>query len=210
MPSGNGIGASGGTRIAEALRHNCTLTSLNFRSMEQRLGFIGHVDGPSVNRIGTTGVTQMAEALERNSALKSLDVRGMEQRLELMSGVDGTSENQFGAQGGTRMAEALERNSTLTSLNISGMEEIPRGSVLLMMPFQAVQWATQEPSEWQKHCSGTPPSPASISGVRSRCWSSFPDLMWPSESNWRERSGSIREDAPAQHHAWYPASGRRR
>ncbi|KAL1520434.1 hypothetical protein AB1Y20_022017 [Prymnesium parvum] len=82
----NDIGAEGAAHIAEALKTNTTLTSL-------------HLYG---NKIEAEGAAHIAEALKTNATLTSLHLYG----------------NNIGAEGAAHVAEALKTNATLTSLDL--------------------------------------------------------------------------------------------
>ena len=85
--SGNDIGAAGATQLAQCLRVNATLTNLVL----------------PCNSIGDAGATQLAECLRINSTLTSLDLWC----------------NYIGAAGAMQLAECLRVNTTLTSLSLS-------------------------------------------------------------------------------------------
>ncbi|KAF9280109.1 hypothetical protein BGZ68_007479 [Mortierella alpina] len=84
----NSIGDNGAKALAEALKTNSTLTTLNLR----------------YNSIGDSGGQALVEALMTNSTLTTLDL----------------AHNSIGDNGGQALGEALKTNSTLTTLDLSG------------------------------------------------------------------------------------------
>ncbi|KAF9569199.1 hypothetical protein EC968_002670 [Mortierella alpina] len=82
------IGSDGATALAEVLKTNSALTSLNLYS----------------NAIGDDGAKALAEALTTNSALTYLNLR----------------QNSIGSEGAKALAKALKTNSALTTLKLEG------------------------------------------------------------------------------------------
>ncbi|KAK3819060.1 MAG: hypothetical protein J3R72DRAFT_529307 [Linnemannia gamsii] len=83
---GNSIGHNGAKALAEALKTNSTLTTLDLWN----------------NSIGSDGAKALAEALKTNSTLTTLNL----------------NRNSIGGDGAKALAEALKTNSTLTTLNL--------------------------------------------------------------------------------------------
>ena len=134
------------TQLAECLRVNATLTSLDLSHMDmwQNIGDVGATQLAEClrinatltslklgsNGIGDEGAAQLAECLRANATLTSLnlssnkiDDKGATQLAKSLR-VNATltslslSENNIGAEGATQLAESLRVNATLTSLDL--------------------------------------------------------------------------------------------
>ena len=93
------IGVAGATQLAECLRLNSALTSLDLRG----------------SRIGDVGATQLADCLRVNATLTSLNLRG----------------NSIGDVGATQLADGLRVNAKLTSLNLQRNSIVEAGAIQL-------------------------------------------------------------------------------
>jgi Ran GTPase-activating protein (RanGAP) involved in mRNA processing and transport len=87
---GDEVGNDGVRALANALRHNATLTTLE-------LG--GNMGG---NQIGNDGARTLADVLRHNTTLTTLDLGW----------------NQIGADGARALADVLRHNTTLTTLDL--------------------------------------------------------------------------------------------
>ena len=90
--SNNSVSDAGATAVAKALHHNSTLWQLDL----------------SNNSVSDTGATAVAQALRHNSTLRELDL----------------SNNSVSDAGATALAQALHHNSRLGGLNLSGNDAI--------------------------------------------------------------------------------------
>ncbi|KAG0375797.1 hypothetical protein BGX24_008647 [Mortierella sp. AD032] len=110
----NSIGDNGAKTLAEALKTNSTLTTLYLQG----------------NSIGDSGAQALAEALKSNSTLNTLDLQGnliwFKGLLSFSEALEANSTlttldlrgNKIGDNGAKALAEALETNSTLTTLDL--------------------------------------------------------------------------------------------
>ena len=86
--SGNGIGAAGGTAVAEALKVNTSVLEIDLcceccwwclpcvHACGSSEAYQVHVWCVSANDIGAAGVTAVAEALKVNSSVQEIHLRG--------------------------------------------------------------------------------------------------------------------------------------
>jgi len=121
------VGNKGAAKLAEALKHNTSLTELDL------------VD----SRVGDEGATKLAEALRQNTTLVSLLLRnnnvedkGAMKLAEALKfnttlvelNLDNNGVNDGGA---TKLAETLQCNSTLTKLDLSNNQVTDEGATSL-------------------------------------------------------------------------------
>ncbi|KAF9390109.1 hypothetical protein CPB97_009911 [Podila verticillata] len=109
-------GDNGAQALAEALKTNSTLTTLDLQ----------------INKIGDKGAQELAETLKINSTLTTLDLQGnsigghgaqaLSEALKINSTLTTLEfqDNKIGDNGAQELAETLKINSTLTTLDLQG------------------------------------------------------------------------------------------